>query len=62
MGAQSNGAALTETRGDPAAAGTHLFVGVDIGRFYHLVAAIPQVEDGERQLGACCGPALRHQR
>ncbi|HAW09954.1 MAG TPA: IS110 family transposase [Chloroflexi bacterium] len=42
MGAQSNGAALTETRGDPAAAGTHLFVGVDIGRFYHLVAAIPQ--------------------
>ena len=47
MGAQSNGAALTETRGDPAAAGTHLFVGVDIGRFYHLVAAIPQrMENG----------------
>lgn len=42
MGARTDEAALTETRGGTAPAGTRLFVGIDIGRFHHLVAAIPQ--------------------
>jgi transposase len=48
MGAQSAGAALTESRGGAASAGSHLFVGVDVGRHHHQVAAIPRVrmDDG----------------
>lgn len=42
MGAESYDVALTETRGGTVPAGSHLFVGIDIGRFRHLVAAIPQ--------------------
>jgi transposase len=42
MGAESNDVALTETRGDTEPVGSRLYVGVDIGRFHHLVAAIPQ--------------------
>lgn len=42
MGARTNEAALTETRGGTASAGSHLYVGIDIGRFHHLVAAVPQ--------------------
>jgi transposase len=41
MGTQS-AAALTETRGGLAPAGPHLYVGIDIGRRAHAVAAIPQ--------------------
>lgn len=48
MGAQSAEPALTESRDGPASAGSDLFVGVDVGRHYHQVAAIPRVrmEDG----------------
>jgi hypothetical protein len=42
MGAKSDNVALTETRGGAELAGSRLYVGVDIGRFHHLVAAIPQ--------------------
>jgi transposase len=48
MGAQSAEAALTESRGGPGSAGTHLFVGIDVGRHHHQVAAIPRerMDDG----------------
>ena len=42
MGAQPTVAALTECRGGTAPAGTRLYVGIDVGRHEHLVAAIPQ--------------------
>ena len=40
MGARSTAAALTETRGGPLPAGHQLYVGVDVGRRQHVVAAI----------------------
>jgi hypothetical protein len=48
MGAQSAEAALTESRGGPGSAGAHLFVGIDVGRHHHQVAAIPRerMDDG----------------
>jgi len=48
MGAQSTVAALTETRGGTAPAGTRLYVGIDVGRRHHVVAAIPheRMENG----------------
>ncbi len=54
MGAQSTDAALTESWGGPAAAGARLYVGIDIGRHSHLVAAIPKdrMEDGSWERGA----------
>jgi transposase len=42
MGARSTAAALTETRGGPLPAGHQLYVGVDVGRRQHVVAAIPK--------------------
>jgi transposase len=42
MGTQSPLAALTETRGGTAPAGHRLYVGIDVGRRQHLVAAIPE--------------------
>jgi transposase len=42
MGTEFHDGSLTETWGGTAPAGTHLFVGIDVGRFNHLVAAIPQ--------------------
>ena len=42
MGAQPTVAALTECRGGTAPAGSRLYVGIDVGRHEHLVAAIPQ--------------------
>ncbi len=42
MGSTQSAAALTETRGGPAPAGQHLYVGIDIGRRTHVVAVIPQ--------------------
>jgi transposase len=48
MGAQSAEPALTESGGGAASVGSHLFVGVDVGRHQHQVAAIPRerMEDG----------------
>jgi hypothetical protein len=53
MGTQSASAALTESRGGPASAGASLYVGVDVGRHHHLVAAIPRdrIEDGSWERG-----------
>jgi transposase len=43
MGADiNNDGSLTETRGGTGAAGANLYVGVDVGRFNHLIAAIPE--------------------
>ena len=42
MGAELHDGPLTETRGGTSSAGTHLFVGIDVGRFHHLITAIPQ--------------------
>ncbi len=42
MGAQSTFTALTENRGGTAPAGSHLYVGIDVGRRHHVVAAIVQ--------------------
>ncbi|HVA18583.1 MAG TPA: IS110 family transposase [Solirubrobacteraceae bacterium] len=42
MGARSAVAALTETRGDTVSAGHRLYVGVDVGRREHIVAAISE--------------------
>ncbi len=42
MGAEPPFAALTETRGGTAPAGSILYVGIDVGRRGHLVAAIPR--------------------
>lgn len=46
--AQSSRASLTENRGGAAPAGTQLYVGIDVGRRSHLVAAIPRrcMDDG----------------
>jgi hypothetical protein len=56
MGAQSAKPALTESGGGQASVGSQLFVGVDVGRHQHQVAAITRVrmEDGswERAYGA----------
>jgi transposase len=42
LGTQSTSAALTETRGGTAPAGNRLYVGIDVGRRHHVVAAISQ--------------------
>lgn len=42
MGARSPVAALTETRGDTVPAGHRLYVGIDVGRREHIVAAISE--------------------
>lgn len=42
MGTQPTVAALTECRGGTAPTGSRLYVGIDVGRHQHLVAAIPQ--------------------
>lgn len=42
MGTQSIGEPLTESGGGPGPAGTLLYVGLDVGRHSHLVAAIPR--------------------
>ena len=48
MGAQPAYQALTESGGGPAAPGFRLYVGLDVGRRHHVVAAIPSaaMEDG----------------
>jgi len=54
MGAQSTVAALTETRGGPSLAGNRLYVGIDVGRHEHVVAAIPRerMENGSWERAA----------
>lgn len=54
MGAQSAEAALTESRGGAASAGSNLFVGIDVGRHHHQVAAIPRerMDDGSWERAA----------
>ena len=42
MGAQPTVAALTECRGGTAPTGARLYVGIDVGRHEHIVAAVPQ--------------------
>ncbi len=53
MGAQSAKPALTESGGGQASVGSQLFVGVDVGRHQHQVAAITRVrmEDGSWERG-----------
>lgn len=54
MGARSTNATLTENRGGTAATGTHLYVGIDVGRRFHLVTAVPRsrMEDGSWERAA----------
>ena len=55
MGAQSAKPALTESGGGQASVGSQLFVGVDVGRHQHQVAAITRVrmEDGSWERSGC---------
>lgn len=48
MGPRTADAALTESRGGAASAGSMLFVGIDVGRHHHQVAAVSRerMEDG----------------
>lgn len=48
MGTRSTDSTLTETGDGPAPAGAAIYVGIDIGRRTHVVAAIPsrRMEDG----------------
>lgn len=48
MGPRTTDAALTESRGGAAPAGSTLFVGIDVGRHHHQVAAVSRdrMEDG----------------
>jgi transposase len=57
MGAQSAKAALTESGGGAASVGSQLFVGVDVGRHQHQVAAITRtrMEDGSWERGPVRG-------
>ncbi len=47
MGAQPADPSLTENGGGLAPAGAPLYVGIDVGRRYHLVAAIPRPRMGD---------------